>query len=99
RDDFGRDVAVMGNDLVVIGARSARYSAPYPAGAAYLFSSAGTLLTTFTNPVPGSPGMFGGGLTAAGSGLLIGASLNDIGATGAGAAYLYSTGGVLLTSY
>jgi hypothetical protein len=99
-DDFGRAVAVLGNDRVVIGATSYRNPEGYTAGAAYLFSTTGTLLTTFTNPIPRSLGQFGNGLTAAGNGsLLIGASLSDLGATGAGAAYLFSTNGVLLTTF
>jgi hypothetical protein len=102
-DDFGRASAVMGNDRVVIGAPSYRNPEGNVNGAAYLFSTTGTLLTTFDNPMPGSSGVlgeFGSGLTAAGNGrLLIGASLNDAGATDAGVAYLFSTNGGLLTTF
>jgi hypothetical protein len=58
KDDlFGRSVAVLGSDRVVIGAsgRTSDYTNP----AVYLFATSGQLLTTFTNP----PGTRGGSLS------------------------------------
>ncbi len=70
------------------------------AGAAYLFSTNGTLLTTFTNPTPASADYFGISVAAVGSDrVLIGAYRDDTGATDAGAAYLFSTNGTLLTTF
>src|SRR5436189_71597 len=43
-EKFGSSVALVGNDRVLIGGYN---------GAAYLFSTDGTLLTVFTNGVPG----------------------------------------------
>ncbi len=70
------------------------------AGAAYLFSTNGTLLTTFTNPTPAATDWFGYSVAAVGSDrVLIGAYQDDTGATDAGAAYLFSTNGTLLTTF
>ena len=98
-DWFGNSVAAVGSDRVLIGA-------PYDdtgaanAGAAYLFSTNGTLLTTFTNPTPVSGAQFGFSVTAVGSDrALIGAFQDNAGAAGAGAAYLFSTNGTLLTVF
>ncbi len=98
-DDFGFSVAAVGTDQVLIGA-------PYDdagatnAGAAYLFRTNGTLLTTFTNPAPAYDDEFGITVAAVGTErVLIGAWSDDTGATNAGAAYLFSTSGALLTSF
>jgi hypothetical protein len=70
------------------------------AGAAYLFSTNGALLTTFTNPTPAADDRFGISMTAVGSDrVLIGAPNDNMGATHAGAAYLFSTNGTLLTTF
>ena len=70
------------------------------AGAAYLFSTNGTLLTTFTNPTPAASDWFGCSVAAVGTDrVLIGAHCDDTGATDAGAAYLFSTNGTLLTTF
>jgi hypothetical protein len=83
RDSFGASVAAVGSDRVLIGASGSE--------AAYLFSTNGTLLTTFINPAPAAGDSFGGSLAAVGSDrVFIGASANDSGATGSGAAYLFS---------
>src|SRR6476619_3453993 len=50
-DNFGSSMAALGNDRVLIGARYDDTTATN-AGAVYLFHTNGTLLTTFTNPIP-----------------------------------------------
>jgi microcystin-dependent protein len=98
-DYFGSSVAGLGSDRVLIGAYWDDSGAA-DAGAAYLFSTNGTLLTTFTNPTPAAGDWFGSSLAAVGSDrVLIGAYLDDTGAADAGAAYLFSTNGTLLTTF
>ena len=98
-DEFGWSVAVMGTDRVLVGAPEGILGAS-GAGAAYLFSTNGTLLTTFTNPIPNASGMFGYSLAAVGTDrVLIGVPYDDTGAASAGVAYLFSGGGVLLHTF
>jgi len=89
-DNFGFSLAALGNDRVLIGAP---YSDPgaQDAGVAYLFSTDGILLKTFTNPAPALSAQFGISVTAVYDRVLIGAEFADVGATHAGAVYLYST--------
>src|SRR6185436_429513 len=88
-DQFGFAVAAAGTDRVVIGANSDDAGAT-DAGAAYLFSTDGTLLMTFTNPTPTSGAEFGNAVAAVGSDrVLIGAHFDDAGATNTGVAYLF----------
>ena len=67
----------------------------------YLFSTNGTLLTTFTNPTLALQARFGISVAAVGSGrVLIGAYADSTGAPAAGAAYLFEiapAGGPSLT--
>ena len=66
-------VAAVGSDRVLIGAHLTT-RARADAGAAYLFSTNGTLLTTFTNPTPAATDSFGYSVAAVGSDrVLIGA--------------------------
>ena len=91
-DWFGISVAAVGNDRVLIGAyaNDAPNGTRY-AGTTYLFRTNGTLLATFTNPVPTFSGSFGGAVAAFGSDrFLIGAPAFGFGATNAGRAYLFS---------
>ncbi|HMJ90379.1 MAG TPA: tail fiber domain-containing protein, partial [Candidatus Acidoferrum sp.] len=98
-DWFGYSMAAMGNDRVLIGARLEDIGA-MNTGAAYLFSTNGTLLTTFTNPTPALGDNFGVALAAMGNDrVLIGASEDETGAANAGSAYLFSTNGTLLTTF
>jgi hypothetical protein len=98
-DWFGYAVSGVGNDRVLIGAPYDDQGAT-DAGTAYLFLTNGTLLTTFTNPTPAVGDWFGRSLMAVGSDrVLIGAPYDDQGATDAGAAYLFSTNGTLLTTF
>ena len=97
---FGLTVAAVGSDRVLISASRASAGA-VPAGSAYLFSTNGTLLTTFTNPVPVAYAEFGFSLAAVGSSrVLIGATgaYDDQGTVRAGSAYLFSTNGTLLNT-
>jgi hypothetical protein len=98
-DFFGTPVAALGNDRVLIGASGADTGAT-DAGVAYLFSTNGTLLTTFTNPTPEASDLFGQSVAAVGSDrVLVGANNDHTGAAFAGAAYLFSTNGTLLTTF
>jgi photosystem II stability/assembly factor-like uncharacterized protein len=98
-DRFGWSVAGVGSDRVLIGAYHYSTGAA-GTGAAYLFSTNGTLLTTFTNPTPAAYDYFGYAVAGVGSDrVLIGAYLDDTGANNAGAAYLFSTNGTLLTTF
>jgi len=99
QDEFGYSVAAIGADRLLIGARGDSRGAAY-AGVAYLFSTNGTLLTTFTNPTPQSFDNFGTSVAAVGNDrLIVGAPSDNTGATDAGAAYLFSTNGTLLTTF
>ncbi len=94
---FGYAVAAVGTDKVLIGAPT-DYTVGVLAGAAYLFSTNGTLVTSFFNPNPspifGVHEGFGAAVTAVGTDkVLIGANGDGIGAAGAGAAYLFNTDG------
>lgn len=95
-DNFGSSVAAVGSDRVLISAVD--YGGVRNGGRAYIFSTNGTLLTTITNPTPGRT-LFGSSVAAVGSSrVLIGAYQDNAGANQAGAAYLYSTSGTLLTT-
>ena len=98
-DYFGYSVAAMGTDRVLIGAYRDDTGAT-DAGAAYLFTTNGVLLNTFTNPAPETNDYFGISVAAIGTDrVLIGAHWDDLGAVNAGAAYLFSTNGTLLTTF
>jgi hypothetical protein len=89
-DCFGGSVAAVGSDRVLIGAPYDDVGADN-AGAAYLFSGTGALLTTFTNPTPAASDYFGSHVAAVGSDrVLIGADCDDTGAENAGAVYLFN---------
>jgi hypothetical protein len=97
-DSFGSAVAVMGTDKVLVTAIRDDTGA-VDTGAAYLFNTNGALLTTFTNPTPADNDLFGNAIAAVGDKVLIGASEDETGANNAGAAYLFNTNGVLLTTF
>ena len=98
-DYFGWSVAAVGNDRVIVGALQDDTGAT-DTGAAYLFSTNGTLLTTFTNPTPANTDYFGWRVAALGNDrVLIGVPNDDLGAGDAGVAYLYSTSGALLYTF
>jgi len=99
-EHFGWSLTALGADRVVIGARRAN-AGGLDAGAAYLFRTNGTLLTTFTNPVPASSNYFGHSVAVVGNDrILIGATRDyfGVGSQLAGVAYLFSTNGALLAT-
>ena len=67
-DNFGYSVVAVGNDRVLIGAYGDDTGAAN-AGAAYLFGTNGTLLTTFNNPTPATTDSFGKSVAAVGTDL------------------------------
>jgi hypothetical protein len=93
---FGYDVASDGS-RVLIGAVWDVPGRPWP-GAAYLFEGAGATWgkrAEFANPhsddpTPNGADMFGEGLALEGDTVLVGANMEDIMATDAGAAYLFN---------
>ncbi len=95
---FGYGISASGGSQIVIGSMSNDTGA-VDAGAAYLFSTNGALLTTFTNPTPAMGDAFGWPIAASSDRVLIGTPLDDTGATDAGAAYLFNTAGELLTTF
>ena len=97
---FGWTVNAVGSERALIsGLADVSKPAPYP-GTVYLFSTNGSLLTSFTNPTPAFDGGFGAAAAAVGDDrVLIGAPYNSTGAAGAGSAYLFSTNGALLTTF
>jgi hypothetical protein len=98
-DNFGTSVAGVGNDRVLISAIDYGGSKG-TGGAAYLFSTNGSLVTTFTNPTPAAGDYFGWSVSAVGnSRVLIGAYQDGIGAFQAGVAYLFTTNGALLNTF
>jgi RNA polymerase sigma factor (sigma-70 family) len=96
-DWFGRPIAVVG-DNILIGACGDDVGAN-DAGAAYLFDSNGTLVQTFHSATPAAGDYFGMAITALGSKILVGAPGEDVGATDAGAAYLFDASGTLLQTF
>jgi FG-GAP repeat len=94
---FGQVVVAFGNDRVLIGVPTSNFDPDTydEAGAAYLYSTNGTLLTTFINPAPASVSGLGFSLAAFGSDRVL------IGASGyyPGSAYLFNTNGTLLTTF
>jgi hypothetical protein len=98
-DYFGSSVAAVGTDQVLIGVQGNDTGA-MDAGAVYLISTSGVLLTAFTNPTPAVGDCFSWSVAAAGADqVLIGADGDDTGAKDAGAAYLFSANGVLITTF
>jgi hypothetical protein len=86
---FGESIAAVGTDRILIGSPYDDLGATN-AGAAYLFDTNGTLLTTFTNPTPAVSDLFALSIAVSGTNtVVIGARQDDTGATDAGTAYLY----------
>lgn len=97
-EGFGISVAVLGNDRLLIGAYQDGTGA-FKGGAAYLYNTNGTLLTTITKPVPAALDQFGRNVATLGSDrLLIYAPVDDAGISGSGVVYLMSTNGALITT-
>lgn len=98
-DNFGTSVAAVGSDRVLISAIDYG-NAKGTGGAAYLFSTTGALLTTFTNPTPAAYDYFGWSAASVGSTrVLIGAYQDSTGNFQDGSAYLFNTNGTLLNTF
>jgi hypothetical protein len=98
-DNFGNSVAAIGSDLLLVSAIDSG-GVKGTGGTAYLFSTNGTLLSTFNNPTPGAYDYFGWSVAAVGSTrVLIGALQDGTGAFQAGSVYLFSTNGTLLNTF
>ncbi len=98
QDYFGVSVSIDG-DKFIVGAFFDDTGAT-DAGSAYLYdATTGALLHTFNNPTPASGDAFGTSVSVLGEKVLIGAYRENIGATVAGAAYLFdaTTGALLQT--
>jgi hypothetical protein len=108
-EEFGSTAVAVGTDRLLIGGW--RDDAPFHGeGAAYLYSTNGTLLTRFTNPnvaiysnsipQPSTPGNFGSAIAALGTDrVIIGAAKHDVSVMDDGVAFLFSTDGTLLTTF
>ncbi len=83
---FGASVASVGLD-VLVGSPDDNSAGP-GAGAAFLFDPSGVLLTTFVQP-DGGGGHFGAAVAGTQNSALIGAPGANLGATDAGAAYVF----------
>jgi hypothetical protein len=95
-DNFGSSMAALGNDRVLIGARYDDTSATN-AGAVYLFHTNGTLLTTFTNPIPAlifpyGDEQFGSAVATLGNDRVV------VGSPMVGKVFLFAANGTLLTT-
>ena len=98
-DWFGYWTEAVGDDRVIIGAPGDNTGAT-ESGAAYLYHTNGQFITAIFNPTPASNDRFGFFVAGMGSDrMLISAVGDDTGAVNAGAAYLYSTNGTLLTTF
>jgi hypothetical protein len=97
--NYGTSLGALGNERVLIGAPYDNTGAA-AAGAAYLFRTNGTLLTTFTNPIPATNDNFGQSVAAVGNDRVLISAIDYGGAKGTGgAAYLFNTNGALLTTF
>ena len=96
-DQFGSPVAIEGN-RILLSARTDD-TGTTDSGFAYLFDTDGNLLQTFANPTPDAGDFFGGAIDIEGDNIVIGAFLDDTGATNSGAVYLFdaNTGDLLHT--
>jgi hypothetical protein len=96
-ESFGASLSSVGTDPI-IGAFRAQDAGTgaFDAGAAYLFSSHGALITTFENPTPAESDHFGYSLAGVGDRIVIGAFGDDDGARGAGSVYVYDREGTLV---
>ncbi len=97
-DLFGAAVAIEGTNALV-GAIGVDNGAS-ASGAAYLIdATSGTVIQTFSNPVPSANALFGSSVAISGNYVLVGCPFDDTGATDAGGAYLFNsaTGALLQT--
>jgi len=98
-DYFSFALTSLGTDKLLIGAYG-EDAGGTDSGRAYLFHTNGTLMTTLTNPAPGISNWFGYSVaTIPPDKLIVGAPNNDTAGSNAGAAYLFSTNGTLLSTF
>ena len=91
---FGRSVAGLGSDRIIVGAPEYNFR-----GRVLLFGETGAVLADIANPTAVLNDIFGRSVAAVGSDLiLVGAPKNNVGATDAGSAYIYNTNGLLLVT-
>lgn len=90
-DFFGWSVAISG-DTVVVGATQ-DYVGSLSAGSAYVYNLSSlnptTPIVTLNNPTPASDDRFGNAVAVSSNTIVVGAYLDDTGATDAGSAYVY----------
>jgi WD40 repeat protein len=97
-DNFGYSVAISGNHAIV-GAQRDNTGAPN-AGSAYIYDvTTGNLLHTLNNPTPQLSDQFGYSVAISDNRAIVGAYLDNTGATSTGSAYIYdvTTGNLLHT--
>ncbi len=98
-DSFGWSVAALTAELVVIAANQDN-GATRHTGAAYVFRTDGTLVTTLVSPRPTREDLFGWAVAGVGGDrVLVGTPSDDTGAVNAGAAYLFNLEGRLLATF
>jgi len=96
---LGPAVAALGNNKLLVGAPQSNSDPDtYDVyGAAYLFSTNGTLLMTFNNPSPGKVSGLGYSVAAFGDDRVLISAGSEW--SGSGAAYLFHTNGTLLMTF
>lgn len=94
-DNFGNAVAISGT-LVAVGAYHDVQGIHQDAGTVYVFDLSSGMPTVplfvLSNPGPAGNQEFGGAVSISGSRVVVGAQVNDTGATDAGCAYVYDLG-------
>jgi hypothetical protein len=91
-DHFGLAVSILGNS-VLVGAHRDNTGASQT-GSVYLFDvTTGAIIDTINNPIPASGDSFGVSVAVSGSNVVVGAYLDDAGATDSGSVYLFLEGG------
>jgi hypothetical protein len=97
-DYFGIALAEVGKGWIAIGAWHGNGGVP-DAGAVYLFDTNGAFLLSLTNPTPSGSDNFGYSIAALGDDrVIVGDYGDNSGADFAGAAYVFKTNGILLTT-
>jgi hypothetical protein len=92
---FGRSIAVMGDNRVIIGAPQANIEAPF-AGAANIFNTNGLIVAPLFNPEPDFLDQFGTALAVVDGDKVLVGSEDQRSATAGGSAYLFASDGTLL---
>jgi hypothetical protein len=86
---FGWSVSGVSSTRVLIGAYQDSTGATHN-GAAYLFSTNGTLLSAITNPAPAANNYFGSSVAAVGTDrVIVGAPFEDVGIAKSGSAFMF----------